>query len=150
MENVVAPERALPKFKLHWHVLFVHFPISFFGVAFAFQILHLFMSPACFELATNATLIAGAAMLVPTIWSGWRTWKSKYRGARAMIFRRKINIAFTMLVFSVGLLGWRIISFGAFVDVPYSPAHWVFLAGNTLLMAGAVAEGYYGGRLNHH
>jgi uncharacterized membrane protein len=150
METIAAPGRALPKYKLHWHVLFVHFPISFFGVAFAFQFLHLFTSPACFELATNVTLIAGAAMLVPTIWSGWRTWKSNYRGARSMIFRRKINIAFMMLVFSAALLGWRIISFGAFVDVPYSPAHWVYLAGNTLLMAGAVAEGYYGGRLNHH
>jgi hypothetical protein len=27
--------------------------------------------------------------------------------------------------------------------------HWIYLAGNTLLILGTLAEGYYGGRLNH-
>jgi hypothetical protein len=30
-----------------------------------------------------------------------------------------------------------------------SPGHWIYLAGNTLLIFGAIVEGYYGGRLSH-
>ncbi len=56
--------RAVTRYRIHWHVLLTHFPISFFAVAFGFQILHLFISPACFELATNVALIAGAVVMV--------------------------------------------------------------------------------------
>ena len=59
-------------------MLLIHFPISLFGVAFGFQILHLFIAPACFELATNVTLLGGAVMMIPTTWTGWFTWKGDY------------------------------------------------------------------------
>jgi len=150
MTDIMAKTGGLPRYKLHWHVLLIHFPISFFGVAFGFQVIHLFTSPACFELATNVVLLAGTVMMVPTLLTGWRAWKSRYQGARGLIFRRKISIGFAMLIFSTVLLAWRTIAFGAFTNVVVSTAHWVYLAANTLLMAGAVAEGYYGGRLNHH
>ncbi len=147
---IAVHERPLPRRKGHWHVLFVHFPISLFGAAFGFQVLHLFTNPSCFELATNVALLAGVAMLLPTVWTGWWTWKGRYRRAKGFIFRWKIRTAWWMAVIGVAILAWRIIAFGAFVDVPESPAHWIYLAGNTLLMVGAVIEGYYGGRLNHH
>jgi uncharacterized membrane protein len=150
MNDVKAPAGKLPPYKIHWHVLLIHFPLAFFGVAFAFQVIHLFTAPACFELATNVVLLAGTVMMVPTLMTGWRTWKTRYQGARGFIFTRKIRIGFTMLAFSTALMAWRTIAFGAFTNVVISPAHWVYLAANTLLMAGAVAEGYYGGRLNHH
>jgi uncharacterized membrane protein len=150
MNNIMTPAGRLPRYKLHWHVLLIHFPLSFFGVAFGFQIIHLFTSPACFELATNVVLLAGTVMMVPTLLTGWRTWKTRYQGARGFIFRRKISIGFAMLIFSTALLAWRTLAFGAFTNVVFSAAHWVYLAANTLLMAGALAEGFYGGRLNHH
>jgi len=150
MNDIMAPAGKLPRYKTHWHILFIHFPISFFGVAFGFQVIHLFSSPACFELAANVVFLAGTVMMVPTLLTGWRTWKSRYQGARGLIFRRKINIGFAMLVLSTALLAWRMIAFGAFTNVITSAAHGIYLAANTLLMAGAVAEGYYGGRLNHH
>jgi len=150
MTDIMAPAGKLPRYKIHWHVLFVHFPLAFFGVAFGFQVIHLFTSPACFELAANVVLLAGTVVMVPTLLTGWRTWKTRYQGARGLIFRRKITIGFAMLVFSVALLAWRTVAYGTFTNVVVSAAHWAYLAANTLLMAGAVAEGYYGGRLNHH
>ena len=136
-------------YHVHWHVLIIHFPLSFFLAAFGFQVLHLFTTPACFEEATNVALLAGTVVMIPTTWTGWRTWKTRYRGARVPIFQRKIAIAFSMLGLSAVLAAWRVTSIDTFIDHPTDTAHWVYLLGNALLMAGAVAEGFYGGRLNH-
>ncbi|HLN89147.1 MAG TPA: hypothetical protein VK253_03690 [Candidatus Binatia bacterium] len=70
---MVTPGRVAPRFKMHWHVLLIHFPISLFAGAFGFQILHLFIDPASFELSTNVTLLGGTIMMVPTTWTGWFT-----------------------------------------------------------------------------
>ena len=141
--------RGILKYKFHWHVLLVHFPISLFGVAFGFQILHLFWSPACFELATNAALAAGVVMMIPTTWTGWLSWKNNYKGARIKLFQYKIMTAFIILGLSVVLASWRFIFFGFFTEAHVSPQHWIYLAGNTVLIIGAIIEGYFGGRLNH-
>lgn len=149
----MAPDQQLnaatPAHKMHWHVLVIHFPISFFVAAFGFQVLHLFTNPVCYEDATNAALIAGTVVLIPTTWTGWRTWKEHYEGARVPLFQRKITIAFVMMGLSLVLAVWRVTFIDSFANTLTSPAHWVYLMGNILLMAGAVAEGYYGGRLNH-
>jgi hypothetical protein len=137
-------------YKLHWHVFVTHFPISLFGAAFFFQVLHLFWSPECFELSTNVMLVAGTVSMVPTTLTGWRTWKRRYRGAHVQIFSRKISIAIGLLAGSISLSVWRMGFPGMFPDVSYGISHWIYLAGNTLIIAGAAAEGYYGGKLNHH
>ncbi len=141
--------RSIIKYKMHWHVVFTHFPVSFFVAAFGFQILHLFFSPACLELATNIVLIAGVVMMIPTTWSGWNTWKKNFKGANTFIFRRKIVISFIMLGVGILLVFWRVIFLGLFDEHPESPSHWIYLFGNTLMIIGTIAEGYYGGRLNH-
>ena len=139
----------LPKRRIHWHVFLTHFPISLFGGAFGFQILHLFMAPSCFELATNVALIGGTVMLLPTVATGWSEWKAHYHGAKGLIFRRKITIAAGMTALSLPLVVWRIAALGLFQEARQSPGHWIYLIGNTFLILGAVLEGYFGGRLSH-
>ena len=146
---VPQPGVALPNRRIHWHVFLTHFRISLFGAAFGFQILHLFMAPACFELATNVALLGGAVMLLPTVASGWSEWMTHYHGAKGLIFKRKITAGFGMVALSLPLVTWRVAALGFFEEAPDSPEHWIYLAGNTLLILGAVLEGYYGGRLNH-
>jgi len=141
-------EDNIQSYKIHWHVLLTHFPVSFFGVAFGFQVLHLFVAPACFELATNVSLILATVSMIPVTATGWFAWKNKYKGAKIKLFQRKIFIAFAMLAISVILTVWRV-TLGILEEVPESPSHWIFMAGNMLLIIGAVAEGYFGGRLNH-
>lgn len=140
--------RARPRYRAHWHVLFVHFPISFFGVAFGFQTLHLFFAPACFTLSSTVVLIAGALMMVPTTVSGWLSWKHNYKGTRTHVSTRKIVTATPMLVTSAALVGWRLTFYSIFAEEP-GAAHWIYMAGSSLLILGAVVEGYYGGRLHH-
>ncbi len=61
-----------------------------------------------------------------------------------------IAIAFALLAISMSLSIWRVVYLGIFTAVPYGLMHWFYLAGNSLLIAGAAAEGLYGGLLNHH
>ena len=143
------PVAGSPKRRFHWHVFLTHFPISMFGGAFGFQILHLFLAPACFELATNVALMGATAMMLPTAVTGWSEWKTHYHGAKGLIFKRKITTAFVMAALSLPLVVWRIAALGLFQEARESPAHWIYLAGNSFLIMGAVIEGYYGGRLNH-
>jgi len=50
---------------------------------------------------------------------------------------------------SLALFIWRYFVLGFLSEVPENPQHWIFVAGTTLLVTGAVIEGYYGGRLHH-
>jgi uncharacterized membrane protein len=143
------PGGAGPHRRIHWHVFLSHFPISLFGTAFGFQVLHLFVAPACFELATNVALLAGTVMLMPTILAGWSEWRTHYHGFNGPIFRRKILTAAGMAALSLPLVVWRIAALGLFEEAPASPQHWIYLAGNTCLIVGAIVEGAFGGRLNH-
>jgi uncharacterized membrane protein len=149
VETTPRPESPASHRRNHWHVLFTHFPISLFGTAFVFQVLHLFTAPACFELATNVTLLGGTVLLIPTILTGWSEWRRRYQGASGLIFRVKVRTALAMAALSIPLVIWRIAALGLFEEAPKSPGHLIYLAGNTALIMGAIVEGYYGGRLNH-
>lgn len=137
-----------PARRIHWHVAFTHFPVSLFGTAFLFQMLHFFMFADAFELAASVCIIAGAASLVPATISGWLTWKRYYHGSKARIFRRKILIAFIMLFVSIAQAAWRLVLHNLSTDVG-GLTHPIFFIGVSILMAGAIIEGYLGGRLAH-
>ncbi len=134
--------------RVHWHVALTHFPISLFGTAFLFQVLHLFMFEQSFELATTVCILAGATSIVPAIISGWLVWKRHYGGAMARLFRRKIVIAFVMLGLSVPVAAWRVVLYPLGSET-WGIDHYVFFVLTTGFIAGAVAEGYLGGRLSH-
>jgi hypothetical protein len=137
-------------YKIHWHIFLTHFPLSLFGIAFFFQILHLFAFPNCFELATNIVFVAGTISLIPTTMTGIHTWKQSYNSSSAPLFRKKIAIATVLLAISSSLAVWRIAYLGTLQIPTAGIAHWVYLVGITILILGAGAEGFYGGQLKHH
>ena len=149
MDTPVPSNGKLPRMKLHWHVLFTHFPVSFFAAAFGFQFLHLFVFSECMDIASNVMLLSGTVLMAPTTITGWFTWRRQYKAAKVPIFKRKISIAFAMLGFSILLVIWRQIFYGITTDIQHSVAHWAYMVAIGLLMVGASLEGYYGGRLNH-
>ena len=102
----------------------------------------------CSTLSNTVVLIPGALMMIPTTVSGWLSWRGKYKSARTYIFKRKIITAALMLVTSAMLVSWRLSFYSILTEEP-GMAHWVYIAGSSLLILGAVVEGYYGGRLHH-
>jgi hypothetical protein len=137
--------RAAIIYKIHWHVVFTHFPVSAYLGSAGFMLLHLFSHRTCFELAAYVTLIAGAIVMVPTTLTGWFTWKGRYKGALTRIFLYKIRISFAMIALSLVLIIWRTV----FARPPYDIWLALYAIGIFLLFIGTIVEGYYGGRLNH-
>ena len=141
------PGREPPK--VHWHVFLTHFPLSLLGVALLFQLLHLYASPECYELASTVTLVLGVTALIPTTITGYATWKKQYSGATATVFRRKILLSIAMLVVGIPLSVWRIIYVGTSVEATLPSIHWPYFFGTVLMCIGAILEGFYGGQLSH-
>jgi uncharacterized membrane protein len=136
-------------YKFHWHVALTHFPISLLAVAFGFQALDLIFEQDRLILSSDLVFLCGVAIMVPTVITGWVTWKNSYKGAKIMLFQRKLVLAYAMLAVAVPLAVWRGIFFGSLDATWSSPLYWIFMFGTALLIAGAITEGYYGGRLNH-
>ena len=134
---------------MHWHVLLVHFPIASFLGSFTFMSLHLLTRNSCFALAAYVSLIAGAIIMLPTTATGWITWKKNYKGSMGKLFLNKIRISFGMIGLSIVLVIYQTILPFDVLDVSHRLGHFLYFGGVTLLMMGAAAEGYYGGRLHH-
>jgi len=145
MSATKTPAKAILKYKIHWHVLFTHFPVSFFMLSSGFMILHLFTRANCFELAAFLSMLAGALALLPTAISGWLTWKGRYKGLRGKMFLYKIRVAIAMTVLSFAVVIARLLFPPPLQEVWL----WLYAAAIVLLMVGAMVEGFYGGRLNH-
>ena len=86
--------------------------------------------------------------MIPAIVSGWLTWKRQYHRSKARILRLKIRVAFMMLGASMALSAWRLTLYSLGYQ-GHGIEHYMFFAVTTGLMAGAITEGYYGGRLAH-
>jgi len=152
MTNETAPPsimKSAARHRVHWHIFLTHGPISLFGVCAAFQVLHLFLVPACLEIASNICLLGATLVLVPTTLTGWTTWKKQYKGFRSPVFLRKRTVSFLMLGLSIPLTIWRVFFLRIFENAPWSPAHWIYLSGTVLLIIGAILEGYFGATLHH-
>ena len=53
--------------------------------------------------------------MVPTMVTGWRTWKNQYNAAEINLFRTKIAVSFAMLAISLLLSLWRMLHFVEFL-----------------------------------
>lgn len=137
------------KYKLHWHILFTHFPIGTFTGALLFMALHLATGKNCYALAAYVILIAGVAVLIPTTATGWFTWKRTYRGSESELFRIKIWTSFVMIPVNLALVAYQTLHPFTLLDVTHSFAHALYFAGVVLLMIGGVIEGFWGARLHH-
>ena len=84
--------------------------------------------------------------MVPTVWTGWRDWKRNYRGARTRLLKRKIYIGSAMLVVSFATAIFRNAYYGFHGELPSLHHIWYTFAVLSLI-TGAVAEGFYGGKL---
>lgn len=132
--------------RIRWHPVATHFPLALFGVTFGFQVLHFFFDPKCFFTTSNVLIMVGAIAMVPTLWTGWMDWKRNYRGARTRLFTRKIWIGSGMFVVSAAVAIFRNVYYGFHGEIPSLHHIWYTFA-LTLLIAGALTEGFYGGKL---
>ena len=135
-------------YKFHWHIMFTHFPVPLLMVAFGFQALDIILNTGGFDVSTDIVFVAAVLMLFPAAFTGWRTWKTSYKGAKIMLFQRKIAAAWAMFAIGIPAAIWRVwLERNGIEDTFWIDA--VYFLSIALLVAGAIVEGYYGGRLSH-
>jgi uncharacterized membrane protein len=147
--TTTSPGKSILHYKMHWHVPFTHFPVSFFVGSFGFILLSLFTDTDCFEIAGFIGLAAGAAVMIPTTLTGWVEWKGRYKGFKSKLFINKIRISFAMIGISFALVIYRATFLLENLNILHNVWHAIYFAGVTLLVIGSIAEGHYGARLNH-
>lgn len=76
-------------------------------------------------------------------------WKKQYKSSKIKLFKIKVFVALAMITIGFILCIWRIAHFTEFLVEPIGLRHWTFFSGVFSLIAGALVEGYHGGRLNH-
>jgi len=148
-DRPVGEARPAARFRMHWHVVLTHFPISAFLGAFMFMGLHVITGNACYSLAAYVSLVAGAGVMFPTAMTGWFAWRRGYEAFRSPAFLAKIWVAVAMLTLSLALVVYQTAYPFTLLDATHHVAHAIYFSGVTLLMIGALAEGYWGGRLHH-
>lgn len=143
------PERPKKKFRMHWHVVLTHFPISAFLGVFVFTSLHLITRNDCYVLGTYVSLVLGAAAMLPLTATGWFTWKRAYKGSRSRLFLMKIWLSAGMIVVSISLAVYQTVHPFHVLDLANELGHVLWLGGALFLVIGAGIEGYFGGQLHH-
>ncbi len=137
------------KYKVHWHVLLTHFPISAFMGAFLFMGLHVITLNDSFVLSANICLFAGTAVMVPVMLTGWFTWRRGYKSFKSRLFLNKMRIAAGMMALSVAFVIYELAYPSHFLISSHSSGNADYFAVTSLLMLGSVAEGVLGGSLHH-
>lgn len=138
-----------PKYKLHWHVLFTHFPVGAFSGAFLFMALHAITRDRCYGQAAYVSLLAGLFVLIPTTATGWVTWKRKYKGFKNKLFRIKIWTSFAMIPICAALVAYQTLHPFTVLEVSHRWEHALYFVGVSSLLFGSFLEGFWGGRLHH-
>ncbi|MBB5022092.1 DUF2231 domain-containing protein [Desulfurispira natronophila] len=131
--------------KYHPHPMFIHFPIGLLNFAILMYILYLVTGAESLETTAFHAMAVMVISIIPSVASGWFSWKVNYLGAWNRIFAVKTfcsAILFTMALIVVLIrLSFPEVAFGS------GGLFWLY----TLLFFGQLpvsgAIGYYGGKL---
>ena len=125
-------EYPVTRYKIHQHVVLIHFPGSFLVASAGMMFLHLVTRNDCFKLGSYATLIGGAIAMVPATATGWSTWKGSYKGLSSRLFLNMIRISFAMIGISFLLVIYHNVITVMSLDVMSSIRHSTYFASNVL------------------
>lgn len=151
-EETAPPEKAGKKDRLsemivkyHAHPMTVHVPNGVLPVAVLFVLIALLFGSSVVEMAAICNLAIVLLSMPAVLYTGYRNWQYKYKGARTDLFFTKIVCGAMVSLLSLFLLMWWIID----PDVARSGggAAWIFLLLHLFTLLFAVIAGLKGGKL---
>ena len=131
--------------KFHPHPVFVHFPIALFFFTGIMQALFLIFNDSSFENAASYSLFVGAAMTVPSAFSGIYSWIINYQRTLTKIFKIKLYGSIVLTVISTAAVLIRI--FNPEVSFVQGAGFYIY---NLILFTGfpiVSMIGYFGGKI---
>jgi rubredoxin/membrane protein CcdC involved in cytochrome C biogenesis len=127
------------------HAVAAHFPNALLPTAFLFTIIAIFINPLSLGDATWYLLLALLPTIPATLITGLYEWKTRFEGKAATIFKRKVQLAFILMVLLLITVGLRYVLGDPLIDAGLWK--WGF-CGLLLAMLGCVTLlGHYGGKL---
>jgi rubredoxin len=151
-EEAAPPEKAGKKDRLsemivkyHAHPMTVHIPNGVLPVTVLFVLIALLFGSSVVETAAICNLVIVLLSMPVVLYTGYRNWQHKYKGARTDLFFTKILCGALVSLLSLFLLMWWIID----PDVAGSGggAAWIFLLLHLFTLLFAVIAGLKGGKL---
>jgi predicted heme/steroid binding protein/uncharacterized membrane protein len=97
-----------PMLRRHPHPMTVHFPIAFAFSPPVFIFLYLITGIKSFEITALHCLAGGIIFTVVAISTGFYTWWLNYLAKPMSVLKRKIPLAFAMLITEIVLFIWRL------------------------------------------
>jgi uncharacterized membrane protein len=129
-----------------FHAIAAHFSNGLIPVAVLYLLLTLSTGDIYFE-HTVEHLIVIVLMAVPfSFFSGIHDWKTKFRGAKAPIFKNKIRLSGVLFLLCLSAVAIRLTT--PDVMSRQSIEHWLYLALLFCMLPVVTLLGHYGGKLS--
>lgn len=131
--------------RLHAHPISVHIPNGVLPVAVGFAVLALIFGCRVLETAALCNTIIVFLAMPAVLFTGYKSWRHKYKGARTDIFLTKLACGAGVTILTLFLTLWWIVD----PEVITTPGagRWIFIVINLAALGLAVIAGLMGGRL---
>jgi uncharacterized membrane protein len=128
------------------HAIAAHFSNGVIPVAVLYLLLFLPTGNEYFEHTTGHLLVIVLLAIPFSFFSGIHDWKTKYKGAKAPVFVKKIRLSIALFVLAVLTVSIRF----AYPDVMYEYGllHWLYIVMLLAMLPIVVLLGHYGGKLS--
>jgi hypothetical protein len=128
------------------HTVAAHFSNGLIPVAVLYLLLTLSSSDVFFEHTIEHLIIVVLMAIPVSYFSGVHDWRTKYKGAKAPIFIKKIRLS--ILLFVLCLLTVSIRLLFPLVMFQGGLLHWIYIALLLFMLPVVTLLGYYGGKLS--
>jgi heme/copper-type cytochrome/quinol oxidase subunit 1 len=129
-----------------FHAIAAHFSNGLIPIAVLYLLLTLSTGDTYFEHTVEHLILIVILAIPFSFFSGVYDWKTKYRGAKAPIFIKKIRLSVLLFIFCFSAVGIRL----TIPDVMnrQGPEHWLYLALLFSMLPVVTLLGHYGGKLS--
>lgn len=127
------------------HPIAAHFSNGVVPVAVLYLLLFLPTGDPFFERTVIHLLVIVLLAVPVSFYSGIREWKTKYKGAKAPVFQKKIRLSILLLVLCVIAVSIRVAVPG--VMQASGLLAWIYVASLFVMLPTVVLLGHHGGKL---
>ncbi|NTU52644.1 MAG: hypothetical protein HGA97_02875 [Chlorobiaceae bacterium] len=128
------------------HPVAAHFSNGLVPVAFLSHLIFLLTGNSCFDYAVIYLLLIVLMAVPVSFFSGIREWKSKYKGVKAPVFKKKIRLSMLLMALGVTTVTIRVVAPDVMQRGDF--LSWVYGAALIVMFPVVVLLGHHGGQLS--
>jgi hypothetical protein len=129
-----------------FHAIAAHFSNGLIPVAVLYLMLAIPTGNSYFEHTVEHLMVITLMAIPASFFTGVHDWKTKYKGAKAPIFMKKLKLSGLLFALCVSAVAIRI----SLPDVMQGngPLHWVYIVLVFAMLPVVILLGHYGGKLS--